>query len=134
MTNEQVDWVKARSQCSVANVFRDLHFRAKADVDSLTSILGDRAKQTGTAPTSSFSVESSERRFEVRRTIRSTEMQAVEFSLMESAILVVSKGGPNFTAIPAIDLNGRCVLVVNGRELESWQVRQMALERLFFSE
>ncbi len=59
--------------------------------------------------------------------------QSVIFSLAEHAIVVKDDtGNTMFEVTLAFTDQGECRLHVNDKELESWQVRRMALEELLF--
>ncbi len=59
--------------------------------------------------------------------------QSVIFSLAEHAIVVKDDtGNTMFEITLAFTDQGECRLHVNDKELESWQVRRMALEELLF--
>jgi len=49
-----------------------------------------------------------------------------------SEITVQTPSDDSFSVVPALNEEGKCKLTVNGKELEVWQVCQMALGRLFF--
>jgi hypothetical protein len=55
----------------------------------------------------------------------------VDFLIKEDRI-VIEGFGVNLTASPGLNTGGVCTLIVNGTELELWQVRRLALDRLFF--
>jgi len=71
---------------------------------------------------------------EITRTIKSQTMNSVEFVREKSSIRVTSdfSGGPKFLASPSLSTDGHCVAIVDGCELELWNVRRKALDELFF--
>jgi|SRR5579872_2559976 len=122
-----INWVQSRSECCTAKIFSDLSFAVKTDVDARKNLGYEGA---------SFDADTSDSRIMVTRTIRSSSVQTVEFTRGFNEITVKStnlRNGPiDFSAKFRLNSEGRCVFVVESRELESWQLRQEALEELFF--
>ena len=56
----------------------------------------------------------------------------VEFVLSDKRIEILEDGKVKTSASIALNNEGRCMLVAAGSELESWQLRKMALDNLFF--
>jgi hypothetical protein len=60
--------------------------------------------------------------------------KSVTFRLAEHAILVrTEEGNPMFEVTLTFSDKGECILNVNAKERDLWQVRRMALEELLFS-
>jgi hypothetical protein len=57
---------------------------------------------------------------------------SVQFAIRDQTILVDPDNAPAITATPRLNPEGNCLLVVDGRELELWQFRRLALETVFF--
>jgi hypothetical protein len=125
----ELDWVKARSECSIARVFSELYLGAKNDVEAinLTPIATDNIG-------SPFDVHAnpSGNSFVVFRT--ENIHRTVKFRLGPDRIEIINQAG-QFTITLTLNNEGRCKLKVNGgEELEQWQARRMMLEGLFFGD
>lgn len=130
---ESFDWVAARFECSLPNLFKRLELMIKSDVDTVNALEGNAARMTGGLRTRGFSVINNGNRFSVNRIDRDAPtLHSVDFELTPLAISVTGETKAPFVATMRLNLQGRCVLVVDDTELELWQVRQMALENLFF--
>jgi len=129
-TPTNLDWVTERSKCSLFAVFKQLQAEVQEDIQKMQAILGANSNRL------SF-VRASDRNFSVNRTDKDvfpTPIErSVDFALEQSEIIVVNIDN-EIAARATITLNdeGRCMLKVNDRELEHWQFRRMALERIFF--
>jgi hypothetical protein len=132
-----LNWVKARADCSLRNAFNALAEGAEEDTKAVKSVVDGRSRIA-------FSVfRPSNKRFSVTRiddpitNIR----QSVDFELGSNEITVYgASNGSNevmFRAGIALNNVGQCKLTIKGEEdrgeLEQWQVRRRALEKLFFS-
>jgi hypothetical protein len=118
---EEVDWVRARSKCSVAGVFDALKNEVAKDVDTQNSLQGH----------SHFAVKHHEGSFTVIEGDGGSG-RAVVFALSGNSIQIkTSERSVVLKATITLNEEGRCVLKV-GQELESWQFRRRALEGLFF--
>jgi hypothetical protein len=117
------DWVKARAQCSLGVIFRKLKAAAARDVDSINAIFAE----TKTASVVELS-ELSDRFLVIK------QGRSAEFKLTASSISInVDEGRRELAAVPALNPEGDCRLLVNGNELELWQVCRLALEEIFFA-
>jgi hypothetical protein len=127
---QELDWVKVRSECSVAHVFSELHLGAKNDVEAIN--LTPRATENFATP---FDVHtnSTGNVFVVFQTGNTN--RTVKFRLGPDRIEVANQAG-QFAITLTLNNEGRCKLKVNGgeEELEQWQVRRMMLEGLFFGD
>ena len=134
MDGENFNWVEARAECSVMKVFKRLAFGIKADLDTINRIQGEAARDSHNPPDRNLEVNASDARIEITRTIKSQTMNSVEFVREKSSIRVTSdfSGGPKFLASPSLSTDGHCVAIVDGCELELWNVRRKALDELFF--
>jgi hypothetical protein len=132
-----VSWVKARSQCSVGNAFKQLEQGARCDVEEMNVLLGERTRM-------SYAVSSgSGRHFSVVRIedpMLSNISSSVDFELGNDHIAVVYNMPNNekkllFNVGVTLDNEGLCKLTATGKdgEFEPWHIRRMALEKLFFS-
>jgi hypothetical protein len=125
MDKSKHDWIRGRSACSLAGVFKTLRLEVEEDVNT----------RNGLRPPNSpyeFSVTDKDDGFTVA--LESKEMRkSVLFRLAEHAILVRDdKGHAMFEVTLAFSDAGECNLQVNHEQREYWQVRRMALEGLMF--
>jgi hypothetical protein len=128
---ERLNWVGARIKCSLPQIFKALELGVREDVEEMQSNLGphDEVK---------FSVASSNKRFSAMRVDdpMMSIMVSVDFVLSKDEITVSTSSNDGaevlFTAGITLNNEGRCKLKVKDIELEQWQVRRLALEKLFF--
>lgn len=124
---EFYDWVSDRAKCNAIDMFLALKADAERDVKSRNAISPADAQYA-------FRVKSfAEGRFTVTLDWNQGPT-TVEF-LLDGQEIRIRDGGETVDAIVAtVTLNNdkECRLVVKGEELERWQVRRMALERLLF--
>ena len=121
----EIDWVTIRSRCSLAPVFETLKLQLAGDVDKRNSQVGDNL----------YTLVVNEGRMSVvfQPEPGATFGQSVVFVLTRSAIEIVDTNGQlKFKATPTINNDGECRLKINGKEMELWQVRKLALEDIFF--
>jgi hypothetical protein len=127
-----LDWVKARAECSIHLVFKELELGVREDVEKAQSLVRPHE-------TIRFSVaKGNSSRFAAMRVddpIASIS-QSVYFVCKGNEIHVYeeSKAGEELrmTATLTLTNEGHCKLKVGNEELYQWQFRMMALEGLFF--
>jgi hypothetical protein len=127
---QELDWVKVRSACSVAQVFSELYLGAESDVKAMNLTPSATPEHLG----SPFAVHSNSTGnvFVVFQTGNTN--RTVKFTLGPDRIAVTNQNG-QFTVTLTLNNEGRCKLRMNGgEELEQWQVRRMMLEGLFFGD
>jgi hypothetical protein len=122
------DWVNARADCSLVAAFIRLEGNATKDADIATKLFKERRKfKVIPRDGNSFSVYE-----EVQ------PQRHVTFKLSETQISIVKRHGGGedvqFSVTLTIDKNKECRFLIEGDELEEWQVRKKALEPLFFLE
>ena len=122
---QELNWVDARAECSLAEMFKSLELGVHEDVERRVSLLKPEEQLM-------FRAVSRARRFSVVCESNEFEPRAVDFSCTGREITVSAGGEVKFTATIALANSGRCKFIVNEKELEQWQVRRMALEDLFF--
>jgi hypothetical protein len=117
------DWVSALSECSIGTIFEKLKLQIKNDVETRDRLLKDTPY--------CFKFESNHRDFSAILDGKGIH-RSINFSLGERSISVSDGGNLMFEATVTLNDEGRCVARVNDQERELWQVRKMALEKLFF--
>ena len=125
---EDFDWVAARLSCSLGAVFEKLKADVAKDVEARETSLPTRthyAFKFFPASITSFSAIAEGNKIRC----------VVEFTLGDGMIQV---RGDGFAPAPSLDVTltlneqGNCRAKIKGEQLEFWQVRQRALEELFF--
>jgi len=119
------NWVTERSLCSFPNVFKDLRLQVEEDVKTRNTLRPNNAPYE-------FSVAENGDDFTVL--LKAGDFhKSVIFNLAEHAIVVRDDAGnATFEVTLTFNDEGQCRLHVNEKQLESWQVRRMALEELLF--
>lgn len=120
---EMLDWVRARAECSIDMVFARLQLGLTSDIATINELNKGRDCL--------FSLYKEKNGFLVTKA-GNFPVRKVLFSLEAGAIKVETERG-SFLALPGLNMPGRCLLVIDGKELELWQFRRKALEELFFS-
>lgn len=119
------NWVTERSSCSLPKVFQTLRLQIEEDVKT-------RDAQRPKNSPYEFSVVETGADFAVLFKTKDAQ-RSVTFSLSEHAIVIRDdKGVQMFEVTLTFTDDGKCRLHVNEKERDSWQVRRMALEDLFF--
>jgi hypothetical protein len=131
MTNklpENFNWVKERSHCSLAVIFKELEHGVREDIATL--------QQLYPKDPASFDVSSSRNCFTVlliANPMTSMITNSVEFLLTREGIKVEDKDKTeSLTVNLTLNHEGQCKLKVGTEELDQWQFRKMILEKLFF--
>lgn len=121
----ELNWVEKRAACSAAQVFKDLHSEIERDVavaNEVNTIPGPFMVSAGTGGAVIVSVKN-----EVGpRIVFYFGNDRIEVKDERSNVKIV--------ASPTLNNSGRCVLKVEGVELEQWQFRKMVLETYLFGE
>jgi hypothetical protein len=131
-SNAEFDWVTALSKCSVNLVFDQLRSQVESDIKARNKSLAEGSPQgfrLGINEASTFSAM-----------LDRPDHHTVTFSLDERRISVKEDGRLMFEVSVTLSDERRCVVRIHdpGRELwqhqvlELWQLRKMALEKLFF--
>ena len=122
------DWVKARSDCSLGTIFELLKMKLQEDVDKRQGLRRGPPFDYGFK----LVINDSKGVSVVKEGVGDFH-GSVLFRLTDSAIEVVDENGMvRFTATPAIDDEGQCRLTIGGKQRELWHLRKMALEEIFF--
>jgi hypothetical protein len=132
MQPKPVDWVTERSFCSPANALQRLRTEVEADVEKRNAQRSEKARnyyEFTVVPgydDSSFTVALIRQEFAASRVTFSRTKTGIEV-LDGAAATVILEAIPTFEKT-----KGECRLMVKGEGHEFWQIRHMALERLFF--
>lgn len=119
------DWVTARSQCSLPNVFQALRLQVEDDVKTRNALRPENAPYE-------FSVAENGGEFTVNLDAKDVHLSVV-FTLAERSIIVRDDQiKTRFEITLTFSDGGECKLNVNEKTYQLWQVRRMALEGLMF--
>lgn len=122
---ETFDWVTARSSCSLTAAFEGLKTDIKRDVETRNHLRPPNTPYQ-------FCVKVKEEEIRVYSE-SNIGPNSVVFTLLDKSISVQDgKGQLIFQATVTLDHEGRCVAKINGMEYEFWEMRHIALEKLFF--
>ena len=124
--NDDFDWVNARRNCSLAEVFETVKAQVGRDVETRNSdLLGKHFKFSLVDNGTSFSV--------VTRSDHPHAGKTVTFE-RENTNLVVrgSDGKVKFSATLTLSADRGCRFKIDDEEFDFWFIRKMALEDLFF--
>jgi hypothetical protein len=120
----EFDWVTARSNCSLVAIFEGLKTQLQEDVTKRK----EQTKDDG------YNIVLHGTRVSVTHTMDyGISRDAVIFVLTQVAIEVHDRQDKlKFKATPTLNEKGECRLKVDGKEIELWHFRKLALEDLFF--
>jgi len=118
------NWVEARSQCNVFQVFRELQ-------SSIEEEVGIRHQQTEGKNVGFRFQQYGEKKFAVYRNSLEKSMM-VEFRCDAAGIYAKGDNSLDLKATLSLNDEGECRLKVGTEELMQWQFRRRALEDLFF--
>jgi hypothetical protein len=124
MTPSAFDWVKARLECTPAKIFQKLQLEIEKDVNTRQSALPSNAGYVFNVVCSGSVISVGINGDKVHHTIT--------FRLTEWGIDVGHDLDLRYKATLSLNDDGECRLAVDGKQLESWQFRRLALESLFF--
>lgn len=122
------DWVDARAACSPTKVFEQLKSQVAHDVETRNRMAGQGAKFDIHMDTAAFAV------FLNSTTLHmNVPFRIVRFYL-NGARITAQYGDETeiFSATLTLNDEGECRLRIGDENYELWQVRHMALEKLFF--
>lgn len=125
---QEFNWTKACAECSAATLFKELQLGIENDISSINSLLHPN---TGSGFISGLTQDG--RTFIVAHR-SSTGPRVVFFIAGESIEIRDEASAKRYIAMVILNDEGRCKLQIDGKELELWQVRRMALEALFFGD
>jgi len=125
---EDLDWVSARGNCHLPDVFKELEHGVRGDIEAVQEFLTNSETKFSVVKAVNY-------RFSVNRVDDpiTSFARSVDFALSKGRITVYDeKDAEMFTATLTLSNEGKCRLLVNGEQLTQWQFRRMALEKLFF--
>ena len=123
------DWVTTRSQCLGSAVFERLRKAVETDVQTRNKL--HKGGEYGFRTTSPRSTSNSQS-FSVERDGRGAQAR-ITFEFRDHAIRVLSDDGKrDLVVTPTLNDAGEFRFLVDGKELQEWQVRYKALDALFF--
>lgn len=119
-------WVAARHACTTIDVFLHLRRGIEKDIAARNALT-----PAGLREPYRFRIADppGDRRDTFAIVRDGSTPQAIDVSYTPTTITLGA-----VTATLTLNLSGACRLVVDGYELEGWQVRKLALERLFFQD
>ena len=123
-TPEELDWIKVRSECTVALIFEKLFLEIKHDVEQVNSANSNRQ----------FKIVRDSGYFTVYQEGLLIGNRSVVFKRDQESIEVSFHSTNKEAMVARIMVNdyGKCCLRVKDRERCSWQFRKDALEDLLF--
>jgi len=123
---EGFDWVAALGSCTLSVIFEQLKLDVESDVGKRNTALKTNNKNY------SFRVVANTDGFCVSRADGTDRRRVAQFTIKNSTIEVLDESGRKVTsATLTLDDNGDCRFLVDGKEKVSWQLRKLALEKLF---
>lgn len=125
---EEIKWVTARSECSAWHMFQTLKHELKADVAERIIVRDKKGDTHYIFKTDSVGPDV----FVVMREGHKNS-KSVSFSQTKDEIIVSDNEDQVLFKIGiALNDEGRCVYWLDGEEKQSWQIRKLALDDLFF--
>ena len=124
---QELNWVKKRAACNIAEVFNQLCIEIGNDI---IAINGLKYKELY------FKQESLRDGTVVIGQPNRTPRLTVSIGIVDQQIIVRDQATPKEWSVQVgLNSEGRCILKLeDGAELEYWQFRKKALERLFFGD
>ena len=127
---DDFDWVTAESTCTAASMFNRLRLGVRKDVERRNGLVGRTDNRV-------FELVEDDEGFEVTRAQAGTDgVEAfVTFEHAGSRINIHGDGvDVDVTAVVGLNPGGDCRYFVGEAEYIEWEVRKLALDRLFFEE
>ena len=125
----ELNWVEVCAGCIPAKIFTQLRYEVENDVKVRSASITQKEKEHYLG----FLLEALGSDFFVVNRGGANLVASVQFKLERTGIVVTDDSGKTIlVASPTINDEGRCVLSVSGTPLEHWQIRRLALEKLFF--
>lgn len=126
---KELNWVDKRAACAIATVFNQLCNGITADVEAANS-----ARQLSEIDRFSAAMHSTGTVIFVGRPNRTPRARVI-VGVVDDRIEVHQEwDGGNWNVTVGLNEEGRCILWLDGKEMEQWQFRKKALEELFFGD
>lgn len=119
------NWVTARAGCSVVKMFVRLRLEVERDLQAALAVSRENPRKFGL-------IEEANKFTVYEETI---PVRSVSFALNADGTAIVvtnEKGLRQLSATVSLNDHKECVFVVDGAEMENWQLRRKALELFFF--
>jgi len=121
----EINWVRERHSCSAYAMFTKLKLEIEHDVEERNNLRPEERWY-------GFQVVSRDSRFSVVRAGNRIG-QSVTFSIENEEIVVKDDNDKIvLTASLTLDDEGKCRFKIDGRERDSWHLRKIVLEEMFF--
>ena len=125
------DWVTARQQCSLQEVFESLRLRIREDVETRNSNLSDDPDSD--RPTLKVIENGPTIRVYWHDIYSEYRHFFVEFTLTPQNIAVRDHEKTLFEATIGLNDDGDCKVNISGKQYDLWQMRRKALEHVMFN-
>ncbi|HTV81835.1 MAG TPA: hypothetical protein VME18_04230 [Acidobacteriaceae bacterium] len=125
---QELDWVSTRAACNIEQVFDELCLGIQKDIEAI-----NHAK--GVSEEDKFAANMTNKTIVVAQSGRMPRIVVKIGIVGESIVVADAATVTQWQAHVAVNDAGRCTLRLEDRtELEQWQFRQKALQRLFFGD
>jgi hypothetical protein len=130
MPDDTFDWVRELHACSVQDKFAELRIAAERNAATRNAHFPD----PGTGVRTRFGVNTISHRPLVFLVFDNWAQRKVEFSARQNTIKFHrdGDGARDYVMTLTLDEEGKCKFLLDGKELDIWQVLKLALEPLFF--
>lgn len=117
------DWVTARSNCSLGIMFEDLKAGIQSDINKKNELDHENRYKLSINQNSASAID---------EVYPGLVRKRISFQLTESSIDISDGQALILKATPTLCDDGVCRLKLKDREMETWQVRKLALESFLF--
>jgi hypothetical protein len=130
---EDFPWIKERAACSAAKLFELLRQQVRQDAEirqAMSPPMSPGNPESGYSH--GFDFTQTGESFTVALNSFQTK-ERVTFLLRDNVIEVEDSNGMAFlAAVPSLNVQGNCIVLIDKQEYPLWYLRKMALEHLFF--
>lgn len=123
---QELNWVEKRAACSTVQVFKELQSGIEGDVAA--------ANKANTTPGPLITTPTPDGLAFVVSVKNEVGPRIVFYFASDHIEVKDERHNLKIVASLTLNSNGRCVLKVDGAELEQWQFRKIALESYFFGD
>ena len=123
---DPVDWVTRRANCDLEGVFHSLLSQVQSDVEKFKSYPAKKLRGY------TFNFSSIKAFAAVNRLNGERDQATVKFELKEQEISISSEGLHHVVTKKWDHETATCLLFLDGKRQEVWQISQAALYNLFF--